>query len=158
MSQEFKVSQSASIRGVSFHIDAGQESGGHRKIDHAYPNRDEHYIEDLGWKSDYFDIKGYIADLDPAGNKVRAIRQALKGKGECSFYHPLIDELFQVEIFDWSIDSKKVQVGRIDFSFKAAKVSKDKGAGVSPVSTSSPGAALAAASAGISSALAGHLL
>lgn len=158
MLQEFKVSQAASIRGVLFHIDTGKETGGHRKVDHAYPNRDEHYIEDLGWKSDYFDIKGYIADLDPAGDKVREIRQALKAKGKCGFYHPLIDELFQVEVFDWSIDSKKVQIGRVDFSFKAAKVSKDKGAGVSPVSTSSPGAALSAASQSISAGLAGHLL
>lgn len=153
----FNVKQAASIRGVEFHIETGQESGGHRKIDHAYPNRDDHYIEDLGLDSDYFDIKGYIGDLDPAGGKVRSLRAALKAKGECSFYHPLIDDMYQVEVFDWSIDSSKMQIGRIDFTFKAAKVSQDKSSAVSPVSAASPGAALAAAAQGMQSAMAGHL-
>ncbi len=156
----FKVNLAASIRGVTFHIDTGNESGGHRKVDHAYPNRDAHYIEDLGWKSDYFDVRGYITDLDVAGDKIRTIRNALKSKGVCSFYHPLLDEMFQVEVFEWSIDTRTAQIGRVDFSFKAAKVNADQMVGmtISPVSSRSPIAALEAASDSLTIKLAEHLL
>lgn len=125
MTDLFSVTRSASLRGVSFHVETVKETGGFRKIDHAFPNRDDHAIENLGQNADGFSVKGYLSDIDQFGNKIRQFRAALKAQEPANFYHPLIGEMFLIDITSWSIDANKDELGRIVINFNCIKVSPD---------------------------------
>ena len=50
----------ASFRGVEFHIDEHDVTGGRRVQNHEYPNRDENYAEDLGRVTPTFSFTAFL--------------------------------------------------------------------------------------------------
>lgn len=50
----------ASFRGLPFHVDDGEVSGGRRVAPHEYPKRNTGYTEDMGRRQRLFRLRGYI--------------------------------------------------------------------------------------------------
>lgn len=77
----------ARFRGVRFHVDAEEFSGGRKTVKHEYPQRDFAYVEDLGRQGRSFPIDGYVIGPDYLG-PLNALIAALEAAGPGTLVHP----------------------------------------------------------------------
>lgn len=77
----------AMFRGVPFHVDTSERSGGRRVVRHEFPGRDLPFVEDLGRAARGFQVEGYVlgADYLTARN---ALLDALEEAGPGELAHP----------------------------------------------------------------------
>lgn len=74
--RDLLLSEQASFRGVTFHIESGSRSSGRRTVVHEYPKRNLPYSEDMGKHARRFSFSGYLVyrpmrDGEPSGSSVR---------------------------------------------------------------------------------------
>ena len=56
--------QPASFRGVPFEVDDMSAKFGRRNVEHAYPQRDRGFVEDLGRAGRRFSVVGFVLGDD----------------------------------------------------------------------------------------------
>lgn len=84
--------ETASFRGVSFHIESENASIGRRIQTHEFPNRDKPYSEDLGKIALRPNITAYVIGDDCLAQRDRLI-EALNTPGPGTLIHPTLGEL-----------------------------------------------------------------
>lgn len=78
----------ATFRGVTFHVESSEQSGGRRGVTFEYPFRDEPFREDLGRKARSFQVEGYVIGLEYLDAR-NALLEALEREGPGELVHPL---------------------------------------------------------------------
>lgn len=84
--------ETASFRGVRFHIESENASIGRRVQTHEFPNRDKPYSEDLGKVALRPNITAYVIGDDCLAQRDRLI-EALNTPGPGTLIHPTLGEL-----------------------------------------------------------------
>lgn len=82
----------ASWRGVSFHVDGSDGSGGRRAVVHEYPGRDLPYVEDLGRQARRISVTAYVIGPDYMAAR-DAVIAACEEPGAGTLVHPWWGEL-----------------------------------------------------------------
>lgn len=101
----------ASYKGVPFRVSVDRESGGRRLAIHTFPNRDVHFIEDLGSMPRRFSVDGYLGS-DAADFEVKALLAVLDSDGPGTLVLPVLGPVTaRAEEFDRGFD--KDELGRI---------------------------------------------
>lgn len=77
----------ARFRGVSFHVDTAERSGGRRTVVHEYPFRDAPFVDDLGKKRGAYPVEGHVIGSDYL-EKRDALITALETEGSGELVHP----------------------------------------------------------------------
>lgn len=77
----------ASWRGVPFHVDGDELSGGRRGQLHEYPQRDRPFVEDLGRKARKFSFTAFLIGPDYMDRR-DALLAALEKAGAGTLVHP----------------------------------------------------------------------
>ena len=97
-----KIVVGGSFRGVPFFVESHEFSGGRRKVDHEFPERNVSRTEDLGRKIRDFSIECFVLG-DDYFDKRDALLDALEQEGPGELIHPYLGR-------------KNVQVGPISLS------------------------------------------
>lgn len=94
-----------SFRGAKFYIEAHQLSSGRRVQDHQFPFIQRNYAEDMGKKTDQFEIDAFLVgdDYDLDRNK---LLQALKLPGGGELIHPYLGKLI-VNVLNFDLSENK---------------------------------------------------
>jgi prophage DNA circulation protein len=83
----------ASFRGVPFHVESDQESGGRRVAVHEFPLRDDPFLEDLGEAPRKYEVTAYVAadsgNAAATQGRVAALLAALSANGASVLVLPL---------------------------------------------------------------------
>lgn len=77
----------ASFRGVEFHVDEHETTGGRRVQNHEYPNRDENYAEDLGKVTPTFSFTAFLIGTKYK-EQLDALIKACNTQGSGKLVHP----------------------------------------------------------------------
>lgn len=77
----------ASFRGVPFHVDVAEMTGGRRNVHHEFPFRDLPYVEDLGRRGRTFPVEAYVLGDDYMAAR-DALLAALEAEGPGELIHP----------------------------------------------------------------------
>lgn len=77
----------ATFRGVPFHVESSERTGGRRGVTHEYPLRDKPFREDLGRQVRGFTVEGYVIGDDYLDQK-EALLTALETDGPGVLVHP----------------------------------------------------------------------
>ena len=77
----------ASFRGVEFHVDEHDVTGGRRVQNHEYPNRDENYAEDLGKVTTTFSFTAFLIGAKYK-EQLDALIDACNKSGAGKLVHP----------------------------------------------------------------------
>lgn len=77
----------ASFRGVEFHVDEHETTGGRRVQNHEYPNRDENYAEDLGKVTPTFSFTAFLIGAKYK-EQLDALIKACNTQGSGKLVHP----------------------------------------------------------------------
>jgi len=79
--------QTASFRGVVFHVDSADLTGGRRSVVHEFPQRLEPYVEDLGLKPREISFEAFVIGDDYDTQRDRLL-DALETAGSGLLVHP----------------------------------------------------------------------
>lgn len=112
--------QSASIRGVGFHIDSASGQAGRRVAVHEYPQQEVSWAEDLGKKAGSQTLQAFVvgADYDLARDELFA---ALDKPGPATLVHPYLGTLkIQVTDYDWTISTRQGGYCKVTISYVPA--------------------------------------
>lgn len=82
----------ASFRGVPFHYEEAEGTGGRRLAEHVFPGRDEPFHEDMGRAARVFSLRAYVVGDDYMAKR-RALETALDESGPGKLMHPYRGEL-----------------------------------------------------------------
>jgi prophage DNA circulation protein len=82
-----RIKGGASFRGVPFHVDVAERSGGRRTVTHEYPLRDMSFVEDMGRRARTFPLEGYVLGETYLLQR-DALIAALEGAGPGKLVHP----------------------------------------------------------------------
>jgi prophage DNA circulation protein len=82
-----RVMIGASFRGVPFHVESAEFSGGRRTVKHEFPLRDVPYMEDTGRRARSFPVDGYVIGADYLARR-DALIAALEEPGPGELVHP----------------------------------------------------------------------
>lgn len=85
----FESLQSASFRGVEFKVSSSESTGGRLSVKHEYPQRDTHYVEDLGRKGRGFTVEAFVVGEDYFAKR-DALLSALEEAGPGELVHPYL--------------------------------------------------------------------
>lgn len=107
----------ASFRGVSFHVDAHDTSGGRRVVEHEFPLRDTPYNEDMGRRAKRFSVEAFVVGDDYMRAR-DALMRACDEPGPGELIHPYLGTL-QVVCTGWSLQENKSEgrMARFSLSF-----------------------------------------
>ncbi|HKS32270.1 MAG TPA: DNA circularization N-terminal domain-containing protein [Enterobacteriaceae bacterium] len=113
--------ETASFRGVSFHIESENASFGRRVQTHEFPNRDKPYSEDLGRIALRPNITAYVMGDDCLAKRDRLI-EALNKPGPGTLIHPTLGKMIvcvtdQIKVSTASNEGRMV---RFDLHFVEA--------------------------------------
>ena len=114
--------QQAKFRNVEFHVSQAGGQGGRRTVVHEFPQKEDHYAEDLGHKAGVFRITAFIvgADYDIARDD---FMKALDQSGPGTLVHPYLGTMqIQVQEYDWTISTR--QGGYCQFNITFVKSGK----------------------------------
>lgn len=106
--------QPASFRGVAFHVESNDQSGGRRVELHEYPLRDEPYPEDLGRKAKTFTINAYVIG-DDYMTKRDALIEALEKSGAGTLVHRYYGQM-RVQAGEYRVSQTNSEGGKATFS------------------------------------------
>lgn len=114
--------QRGSFRGVPFYLETNSYSGGRRQIEHAFPNKEQGFIEDNGRRDGRHQMQLYVVgdNYDIARD---ALEQALESdQGAGTLIHPRRGAI-QVVVGEFSITESTAEQGmaRFDVLFLEAK-------------------------------------
>lgn len=79
--------QPASFRGVPFHVESDDRSGGRRLQVHEYPQRDEPYAEDIGRAAREISLTAFVIGPEYMAARDRLLT-ALEAEGPATLVHP----------------------------------------------------------------------
>jgi prophage DNA circulation protein len=128
----------ASFRGVPFHVESAELSGGRRTVMHEYPLQDVGFSEDLGRKAREFPVQGYVVGDDYMDQR-DALLQALEEKGPGELLHPYYGTR-RVSVSDFRVREASANGGMATFSIT---FSETEAAPTFPVATPDAQASLA---------------
>lgn len=119
-----KILAGGSFRGVPFFVESHDFSGGRRKADHEFPERNISRSEDLGRKIRNFSLTCYVLG-DDYFDKRDALLDALESNGSGVLIHPYLGRK-NVQVGDVSL-SETVREGRIArFNFDCTETGEVK--------------------------------
>jgi len=84
-----------SYRGVRFHVERSDTTGGRRWLIHEYPRRDRPYAEDMGRKAREWRLSLFVAG-DDYDRQRDALIQALDAPGAATLVHPYLGSVTAV--------------------------------------------------------------
>lgn len=104
----------ASFRGVPFHVEAHEATGGRRVVVHEFPGRDTRLVQDLGRATEATSLRAYVLgeDYDDARD---ALLDALAQSGPGELVHPYLGTL-RVQVTAYSLEESAGQGGLAVFS------------------------------------------
>lgn len=79
--------QPASFRGVAFHVEGDDRSGGRRLQVHEYPQREEPYAEDIGRAAREINLTAFVIGAEYMAARDRLLT-ALEASGPATLVHP----------------------------------------------------------------------
>ena len=112
----------ASYGNVKFGVEGVRTSAGRKTAVHAYPFRDEVWIEDLGKKGRQFEIQGFLVENDlktGAGSVIEqrnSLLQACETAGGQTLVHPTLGTVKNVCCIDVELTERR-DLGRV-FEFR----------------------------------------
>ena len=90
----------ASFRGVPFYVSSIKKSFQRRKVVHEYPQKDDHYVEDLGKGVTKYEVTAFLVG-DNCVEKAKRLEKALLTEGPGTFVNPWEGNL-NVTVFETS--------------------------------------------------------
>ena len=78
----------ASFRGVAFHVETSERTGGRRTVKHEFPQRDDPYVDDMGRQARVFRVNGYVLGDDFAKQRDALISALEDQAGPGELVHP----------------------------------------------------------------------
>lgn len=108
----------ASFRGVPFGVQShSAQPGARRLVEHTFPGRDSHQVEDLGRANGRFTITGFVDGEDYMAAR-DAIIDACQKAGSGKLVHPYLGELnVCCEDLSVSESSEEGRIARLTFTF-----------------------------------------
>lgn len=106
----------ATFRGVPFHVDTSERSGGRRGVTHEFPLRDDSYREDLGRKGRAFQVDGYVVGSDYMTAR-DALLTVLESEGPGELVHPYYGTL-RVAVLTYRVREATSRGGMAEFSIE----------------------------------------
>jgi prophage DNA circulation protein len=105
----------ASFRGVAFHVDTAERTGGRRGVTHEYPFRDTSFREDTGGKAKAFTVEGYVIGPDYFTAR-DALLAELEREGPGELVHPYYGTLRVALDGDYRVRETRDRGGMAVFS------------------------------------------
>lgn len=124
-----KTLRAASFRGVSFHVENDDASGGRRKAIHEFAGGENSVIEDQGRRTRMFDVRAYLTG-DNADSRAHALSSALDAYGPGMLVLP-IDGALSVDVIEWRRSRERDRGGYIAFDISVAMAGASGAAGLS---------------------------
>jgi prophage DNA circulation protein len=105
----------ATFRGVPFHVDAGEQSGGRQTVNHEYPlSEAPDFTEDLGKKALDFTVECYVIGTEYEAAR-DALLSALEKPGPGELVHPYFGTR-QVAVLTYRMRQQRADGGMATFS------------------------------------------
>lgn len=108
--------QYASFKGVRFLTPEDDVSGGRNNIQHLYPDKKTHYMEDNGCKPVCFQINATLAGID-VKDQFLALRAVLEAPGPGTLLHPWLGAKFVV-LDEYNVSRSQGDAGVLSISLK----------------------------------------
>lgn len=106
-----------SYRGVEFHVERADTSGGRRWLVHEYPRRDVPYAEDVGRRAKEWRLSLFVAGDDYDRQRDKLI-EALDAPGAATLVHPYLGTLSAVATdVSWSENTREGGVCTFEVTF-----------------------------------------
>lgn len=109
-----------SFRGVRFHVERADTTGGRRWLIHEYPCRDRPYAEDMGRKAREWRLQLFVAG-DDYDRQRDALIEALDAPGAATLVHPYLGNVMAVPSdVSWSESTRDGGVCTFQVTFSEA--------------------------------------